>query len=111
MSSLDLAILGPAFLAGLLVLGQQVLRCGIVFTDLAIAQIAGLGVIAADLFGWEPQGMAVQVAAFGAAFSGALALRLSERFWPDVQEEHHRRRFCAGGELRHSASRRQSARW
>jgi zinc/manganese transport system permease protein len=30
--------------------------------------------------------MAVQIAAFGAAFSGALALRLSERFWPDVQE-------------------------
>ena len=30
--------------------------------------------------------MAVQVAAFGAAFTGALALRLSERFWPDVQE-------------------------
>ena len=25
--------------------------------------------------------MAVQVAAFGAAFTGALALRLSERFW------------------------------
>jgi zinc/manganese transport system permease protein len=44
---LDLAILGPAFLAGLLVLsthvplGQQVLRRGIIFIDLAIAQIAG----------------------------------------------------------------------
>jgi len=51
---LDLSILGPAFLAGLLVLathvplGMQVLRRGIVFIDLAIAQVAGLGVIGAD---------------------------------------------------------------
>ena len=48
---------GPAFLAGLLVLathvplGMQVLDRGIVFIDLAIAQIAGLGVIAADALG------------------------------------------------------------
>ena len=45
--------LAPAFLAGLLVLsthvplGAQVLRKGIVFIDLAIAQIAALGVIVA----------------------------------------------------------------
>ena len=56
-SALDLAILGPAFVAGLLVLathvplGMQVLDRGIVFIDLAIAQIAGLGVIAADALG------------------------------------------------------------
>jgi zinc/manganese transport system permease protein len=48
---LNLTILGPAFLAGLLVLsthvplGQQVLRRGIIFIDLAIAQIAGVGVL------------------------------------------------------------------
>jgi zinc/manganese transport system permease protein len=53
-SALDWSILGPAFIAGLLVLlthvplGAQVLDRGIVFIDLAIAQIAGLGVIAAD---------------------------------------------------------------
>ena len=56
-SALDWGILGPAAVAGLLVLathvplGMQVLDRGIVFIDLAIAQIAGLGVIAADALG------------------------------------------------------------
>ena len=51
---LEWGILVPAFLAGLLVLathvplGMQVLARGIVFIDLAIAQVAGVGVIAAD---------------------------------------------------------------
>ncbi|MBI3574623.1 MAG: metal ABC transporter permease, partial [Gammaproteobacteria bacterium] len=85
-------ILGPAFIAGLLVLathvpmGQQVLARGIVFIDLAIAQIAGLGVIAADGMGWEPQGLAVQIAAVGAALLGALLLTFTEKRWPEVQE-------------------------
>jgi zinc/manganese transport system permease protein len=86
------SILGPAFLAGLLVLathvplGQQVLKRGIVFIDLAVAQIATLGVIAADLMGWEPQGWAVQVAALSAALPGALLLTWTEKRWPEVQE-------------------------
>jgi zinc/manganese transport system permease protein len=92
LDALDLSILGPAFVAGLLVLathvpmGQQVLARGIVFIDLAIAQIAGLGVIAADAMGWEPRGFAVQVAAVGAALVGALVLTFTEKRWPDVQE-------------------------
>ncbi len=51
---LQLEILWPALLAGLLVLsthvplGQEVLRRGIIFLDLAIAQIAAFGVIIAD---------------------------------------------------------------
>lgn len=55
--AIDIGILGPAFIAGLLVLathvplGSQVLARGIVFIDLAIAQIAGLGVICADALG------------------------------------------------------------
>jgi zinc/manganese transport system permease protein len=90
--ALDLSILGPALIAGLLVLathvplGLQVLRKGIVFIDLAIAQIAGLGVIAADALGWEPQGWAVQVAAATAALAGAALLTWTERRWPDIQE-------------------------
>ncbi len=90
--ALDWGLLGPAFIAGLLVLathvplGMQVLRKGIVFIDLAIAQIAGLGVIAADALGWEPQGLAVQVAAALAALGGAALLTWSERRWPDIQE-------------------------
>jgi len=86
------AILWPALAAGLLVtathvpLGIQVLNRGIVFIDLAVAQIAGLGVILADRLGFEPRGAAVQVAALGAALAGALLLNWSERRWPEVQE-------------------------
>jgi len=92
IQGLDVGILGPAFCAGLLVLsthvpmGRQVLARGIVFIDLAIAQIAGLGVIAADALGWEPQGYAVQVAAVGAALMGAMLLTFTERRWPEMQE-------------------------
>ena len=66
---LDIAILGPACAAGLLVLathvplGKQVLARGIIFIDLAIAQIAGLGVILAQAFGIDAHGLGVQGAA------------------------------------------------
>ncbi len=92
VNGLELSILGPAFCAGLLVLathvpmGQQVLARGIVFIDLAIAQIAGLGVIGADALGWEPEGIAVQIAAVTAALLGSLALTFTEKRWPDIQE-------------------------
>ncbi|MBI4693481.1 MAG: metal ABC transporter permease [Gammaproteobacteria bacterium] len=90
--AIDLQVIGPALVAGLLVLsthvplGQQVLARGIIFIDLAIAQVAGLGVIAADSFGWEPQGLEVQIAATLAALAGALLLTFTERRWPRVQE-------------------------
>ena len=90
--NLDLALIVPAFLAGLLVtathvpLGIQVLSRGIVFIDLAVAQIAGLGVIFADWLGFEPHGAGVQVAALAAALAGALALTWTDKHWPDVQE-------------------------
>jgi zinc/manganese transport system permease protein len=92
IQGLDIGLLGPAFCAGLLVLsthvpmGRQVLARGIVFIDLAIAQIAGLGVIAADAMGWEPQGYAVQTAAVSAALLGAMLLTYTERRWPEMQE-------------------------
>jgi zinc/manganese transport system permease protein len=85
-------ILWPAFVAGLLVtathvpLGMQVLQRGIVFIDLAIAQIAGVGVIFADYLGWEPTGAAVQIAALGAALACAIFLTWTDRRWPQVQE-------------------------
>lgn len=91
-SALDWNILGPALVAGLLVLathvplGMQVLDRGIVFIDLAIAQIAGLGVIAADALGMPEGGVAVQAAAVGAALLGALLLTWTERRAPEQQE-------------------------
>ena len=91
-SALDWGLLGPALIAGLLVLathvplGTQVLDRGIVFIDLAIAQIAGLGVIAADSMGLPQGGVAVQLAAVGAALLGALLLTWTERKAPEQQE-------------------------
>ena len=92
MSALDFSILWPALIAGLLVtathvpLGTQVLSRGIVFIDIAIAQIAGCGVLIADRLGFPSAGLAVQVAAFVSALAGALLLTWTERVWPDVQE-------------------------
>ena len=92
LSAAEFSILLPAFAAGILVtathvpLGTQVLARGIVFIDLAIAQIAGCGVLLADQLGFEPQGIAVQIAALAAALAGALVLTWIERRWPDVQE-------------------------
>ena len=89
---IDLMIIVPAFLAGLLVLithvplGAQVLKRGIVFIDLAIAQIAALGVIAAGMTDLDPQGWAVQAAAGSAAMLGAFLLTWTEKRWPEVQE-------------------------
>jgi zinc/manganese transport system permease protein len=92
LSAAEFSILLPALVAGILVtathvpLGTQVLARGIVFIDLAIAQIAGCGVLLADQLGFEPQGAAVQIAALTAALAGALLLTWTERIWPDVQE-------------------------
>ena len=92
LGAAELSILLPAFAAGLLVtathvpLGMQVLARGIVFIDLAIAQIAGCGVLLADQLGFEPEGAAVQIGALSAALAGALLLTWTERLWPDVQE-------------------------
>jgi len=92
INAIEWSILIPAFIAGLLVtathvpLGMQVLSRGIVFIDLAIAQIAGCGVLVADRLGFEAEGIAVQVAALAAALGGALLLTWTERIWPEVQE-------------------------
>lgn len=88
----DLSIVWPALVAGLLVvlshvpLGRQVLRRGIVFIDLAIAQVAGLGVIAAQSTGLDLHGWQTQLAAVVAALLGALLLTWTERKRPEVQE-------------------------
>jgi len=91
-SSLDMSILGPAFLAGLLVisthvpLGQRVLARGIIFLDLAVAQFAGLGLIAVHSFQWEPAGWQIQLVALTTAILGVLILHATEKRWPEIQE-------------------------
>jgi len=85
LASMEPGILLPAFIAGLLVLashvplGQAVLRRGIVFLDLAIAQIAGLGVVLAHSLGGEDNVWLTQAGAVTAALLGALLLRFTER--------------------------------
>ena len=89
---LELSILGPACVAGLLVLsthvplGQQVLARGIIFIDLAIAQVAALGVILAQAMGVDEHGYGVEIAAALAALVGAALLTWTDRKWPDFQE-------------------------
>jgi zinc/manganese transport system permease protein len=92
VNAFELSIIGPALLASLLVLsthvplGTEVLRRGIIFIDLAIAQVAGLGVIAADSMGWEAEGFMVQIAAVSAALIAAFVLHWTDKRWPQIQE-------------------------
>lgn len=92
LDGLDISILGPACVAGLIVLsthvplGRQVLSRGIIFIDLAIAQIAALGVIAAQYMGVDENSFGVQIAAATAALAGAGLLAWTDRKWPHMQE-------------------------
>jgi zinc/manganese transport system permease protein len=92
LDALDPGLLGWPLAAGLLVLathvplGRRVLARGIIFLDLAIAQIAVLGVIAAHAFDLAPEGWPTQLAAAGAALAGASLLATCERRWPEIQE-------------------------
>ncbi|MDP1634519.1 MAG: metal ABC transporter permease, partial [Gallionellaceae bacterium] len=89
-SELDLLL--PAFLAGLLVLathipfGMRVLQRGVIFADLAVAQIAGLGVIIAGLLDLTEQPLLVQLVAVSSALCGAALLAWIERRAPEVKE-------------------------
>lgn len=92
MHAIEWSILAPALVAGLIVLsthvplGQEVLKRGIIFIDLAIAQVAGLGVIAAHSMNWDPNGLEVEAAAVSAALLAALGLNWTEKHWPQIQE-------------------------
>ncbi|HBH35086.1 MAG TPA: zinc/manganese transporter permease [Gammaproteobacteria bacterium] len=85
------SILLPAMAAGLVVLsthvplGQEVLRRGIIFIDLAVAQIAAFGVLLAMLLEWDSP-LAIQLTAISMALLGGLILSWTERRWPQEQE-------------------------
>lgn len=92
MNAIDFSILIPAFIAGVLILlthiplGIKVLERGIIFADLAVAQIAGLGVVVAGLAGYAEQPIFVQFIAAGSALLGAALLAYIEHFLPEVRE-------------------------
>lgn len=85
MDATTLSIILPAMVAGCIVLithiplGREVIKRGIIFIDLAVAQIAGLGVIVAYQFGWEIHGLEAQIAAVSSALIGALVMNAIEK--------------------------------
>lgn len=88
---LDAAILLPAMAAGIVVvathvpLGREVLRRGIIFLDLAVAQLAGLGMIVAHVAGIA-HGPGAVLVGLAFAMGGAGVLSMTERRWPARQE-------------------------
>ncbi|CAG4885238.1 Zinc/manganese transporter permease [Georgfuchsia toluolica] len=96
MNAFDWNLLAAPFVAGLLVLathvplGREVLKRGIIFIDLAIAQVAGLGVMLAQLLEWSHSetgtDAATQLTAAAAACLGAMLLTWSGKRWPEIQE-------------------------
>ena len=92
LTALDPSLLLWPFIVGLLVLathvplGRRVLARGIIFLDLAVAQLAVLGVVAAHALDLATDGWLTQLAAATAALLGAAFLAGCERRWPDIQE-------------------------
>jgi zinc/manganese transport system permease protein len=93
VSDLSLTILLPAFCAGLLViathvpLGMQVLQRGIIFIDLAIAQVAGLGAyLVTRVLGEDVSVVWVQVGAVVLALVASWLLVATERLTTRYQE-------------------------
>jgi zinc/manganese transport system permease protein len=92
VNTIELNILLPALIAGLLVLathiplGMKVLERGVIFADLAVAQIAGLGIVIAALMNLTEQPLMVQLIAAASALCGAALLVLIELYLADVKE-------------------------
>jgi zinc/manganese transport system permease protein len=92
MNDIEFNILLPAFIAGLLVLathipfGMKILERGVIFADLAVAQIAGLGVVIAGLMDLTEQPLLVQIIAAASALCGAGLLAWIEHRLADIKE-------------------------
>lgn len=67
-------------------LGAQVLARGVVFIDLAVAQIAACGVLAAGALVEEPGALLSSVAAAAAALLGSAGVWWLARRWPEQRE-------------------------
>jgi zinc/manganese transport system permease protein len=92
LAALDPGLLLWPFAIGLLVLathvplGRRVLARGIIFLDLAVAQLAVLGVVAAHALDLAADGWPTQLAAATTALLGAALLAGCEQRWPQIQE-------------------------
>ena len=92
ISSDMISIIGPAFFAGLLItlihapLGIEVLKRGIIFIDLAVAQIAGLGFVATNIYLYESSTWISQIIALSCAILAGLFFRIIEKKIPKQQE-------------------------
>jgi ABC-type Zn uptake system ZnuABC Zn-binding protein ZnuA len=92
LAALDPGLLAWPFVIGLLVLathvplGRRVLARGIIFLDLAVAQLAVLGVVAAHALDLAADGWPTQLAAATTALLGAALLAGCEQRWPQIQE-------------------------
>lgn len=97
MSISELSILFPALVAGILIstihvpLGAEVVKRGIIFVDLAIAQLAAMGAFMAVLLFHEWEGtlvyaLAVQGLAFLCALAGGLFFMYVEKRYPKIEE-------------------------
>jgi len=90
---IQVEILWPALLAGLIVLtthvplGREVLQRGIIFLDLAIAQMAAFGVVVANLI-WldEPAYFSQTLVAIATAIAGSMGLYSLRKLEIKVQE-------------------------
>jgi len=90
--SFDWSVLGAPLLAGLVIgamhvpLGRRVLERGIIFIDLTIAQVAALGAVLGEVWGFPGEHWATHVPDAVAAFGAAGLLAWTARKFPDVQE-------------------------
>ena len=85
-------VIGPALLICSMIvlthvpLGIEVLKRGIIFIDLAIAQVAGLGLIATNFFFYEPHPLLPQLIALTCAILAGLFFHKIEIKIPKQQE-------------------------
>ncbi|MBU0797346.1 MAG: metal ABC transporter permease [Alphaproteobacteria bacterium] len=92
MTVIDLQVLGPAFIAGLLVLathvplGTIVLERGIIFIEIALAQVAATGVVFGGLMWGEVSGWIIQASAIVAALACSVMLVWTDKRFPEMQE-------------------------
>lgn len=92
LSSEMIEIVSPALFAGLMIalthapLGIEVLKRGIIFIDLAVAQVAGLGLVAVGVLVPGASVWEMQLAALCFALGAAFFFRFIERKMPDEQE-------------------------